>query len=60
MQTVEEPETRFILDLDVYSGGKTELADAADTLQALHGHADRLFSDAITDRLHEAMEPVEL
>ena len=51
VQTVEEPETRFILDLDVYSGGKTELADAADTLQALHGHADRL---------HEAMEPVEL
>ena len=60
MQTVEEPETRFILDLDVYSGKKTELTEAAATLEAIHGHADRLFSDAITDRLHEAMEPVEL
>lgn len=60
MKTVQEPETRFILDLDIYSGGNTELAAVAERLEALHGHADRLFSDAITDRLHEAMCPVEL
>ena len=60
MKTVQEPETRFILDLDVYAGGKTGLAAAAETLEAIHGHADRLFSDAITDVLHNAMDPVEL
>ena len=59
-QTVQEQETRFILDLDVYASGKTQLGAAAETLQQLHEHADRVFSEAITDVLHEAMEPVEL
>ena len=60
VQTVQEPETRFILDLDVYAIGNTQLGEAAETLQQLHVWADRLFSDAITDVLHEAMEPVEI
>ena len=60
LQTVQEPETRFILDLDLYSGGKIELSDVAETLERLHAHADRVFSDAITDTLHDAMSPVEL
>ncbi len=60
LQTVQEKETRFILDLDVYAVGNTALGAAADTLQQLHAHADRVFSDAITDALHAAMEPVEL
>ena len=59
-QTVQEQETRFILDLDVYAGGKTQLGAAAETLEQLHIHADRVFSDAITDVLHDAMEPVEV
>ena len=58
--TVQEKETRFILDLDVYAGGNTALGAAAETLEQLHAHADRLFSDAITDALHDAMEPVFL
>ena len=58
-QVVQEPETRFILDLDVYTTGKTQLGAAAETLEALHAHADRVFSDAITDVLHDAMEPFE-
>ena len=31
-----------------------------ETLEQLHDWADRLFSDAITDVLHDAMEPVEI
>ena len=58
LQTVQEPETRFILDLDVYSGGTTALGAAAETLEQLHAYADRFFSEAITDTLHNAMEPV--
>ena len=58
VQTVQEKETRFVLDMDVYASGNTALSAAAETLERLHEHADRLFSDAITDALHDAMEPV--
>jgi len=60
MKTVQEPETRFILDLDIYAAGNIPLNTAAETLELLHSHADQIFSDAITDLLHEAMDPVEL
>ena len=60
LQTVQDPETRFILDLDVYVGGNTALGAAAEALEQLHAHADRAFSDAITDALHDAMEPVTI
>lgn len=60
LQTVQEPETRFILDLDVYVRGNTALGAAAEMLEQLHVHADRVFSDAITDALHDAMEPVAI
>lgn len=61
VQTIQEPESRFILDLDVFStAGSIQLQDAAKTLEQLHDHADRVFSDAITNVLHEAMDPVEL
>ena len=58
IKTVQEKETRFILDLDVSSIGNTALGAAAETLEQLHAQADRLFSDAITDALHNALEPV--
>ena len=58
LQTVQEKETRFILDLDVSSTGNIALGAAADTMEQLHEHADRVFSDAITDALHDALEPV--
>ena len=59
-QTIQEPETRFVLDLDVYTTGRTQLGEAAETLEQLHDWADRQFSEAITDVLHEALEPVEI
>lgn len=60
LQTVQEPETRFIFDMDVFSAGNIPMTAAAETMELLHDHADRIFSDAITDTLHDAMEPVEL
>ena len=60
VQTVQEKQLRFILDMDLYSGGKIQLASAAGVMDAIHAHADRVFSASITDKLHEAMEPYEL
>lgn len=57
-ETVQEP--CFILDFDVYSIGNTPLGAAAETMEQLHAQADRLFSGAITDTLHNALEPVLL
>ena len=57
VQRVQENEVRFILDQDVYSIGKVKVAAVPETLNALHGHADQIFSDAITTVLHDAMEP---
>ena len=60
LKTVQEKETRFIFDQDLFVQGKVKLPEVTETLEALHGHADRIFSDAITDVLHDAMEAVEL
>ena len=60
LQTVQDPDVRFILDLDLYTGAQTKLPEVMADLSALHEHADRVFSEAITDTLHEAMSPVEV
>ena len=60
VQTIQEKETRFIFDQDIYMGEKVALAQVTDALAQLHGHADRIFSEAITDVLHDAMEAVEI
>ena len=60
LQAVQEPENRFIFDQDLFAAGKTRLPDVMGTLEELHEHADRLFSEAITDVLHDAMEAVEI
>ena len=58
LQQVQEPKPRFIFDQDLYCAGNLNLQDVPSTLGTLHDHADRLFSEAITDVLHQAMEPV--
>lgn len=60
LKTVQEKETRFIFDQDLFVQSKVKLPEVMETLEALHGHADRVFSDAITDVLHDAMEAVEV
>lgn len=50
-----DPETKFILDLDLFMGERTACTLAAAALETLHGHADRVFEGAITDTLRNAM-----
>ena len=58
LHQVQEPKPRFIFDQDLYRAGKLDIQEVPAALDSLHGHADRLFSEAITDVLHNAMSPV--
>lgn len=58
--TVKDNEVKFILDNDIFMNGKLPVAQCAPALQTVHIQADRLFAGAITQRLHEAMEPTLL
>ena len=60
VQTLRDPEVRFIFDQDIFAAGNIKLPAVMETLEELHNHADRIFSDAVTDTLHEAMGPVEI
>lgn len=60
VQTVQEPEVRFMLDLDLFFLETVRLGAAAERMETLHRNADEVFADAISDRLHGAMEPVVL
>ena len=53
----EDREVKFIFDQDLYLPGQLPLNLAAGALQTLHSQADSIFRGAITQRLHEAMEP---
>ena len=47
-----------VFSFDVYMNGKLPVAQCAPALQTIHLQADRIFAGAISERLHEAMEPV--
>lgn len=53
----QDPELKFILDFDLYMPGKLAVNLSAGALQTLHAQAWPLFRYAITDTLHDAMEP---
>ena len=53
----KDQELKFILDFDLYMPGKLALNLSAGALHTLHAQAYSLFRGAITDTLHEAMEP---
>lgn len=57
---VEDKEVKYILDLDVFMSGKVEKQHSAGALTTVHMNADRLFRGAITQTLHDAMEPEAL
>ncbi len=57
IRVIKDSEMKFILDNDVFMPGKIPVAQCAPALQTVHLQADRLFAGAITDKLHEAMEP---
>ena len=50
-------EVKFIFDQDLYMPGKIAPNLSAPALQTLHALAWAIFRDAITDELHDAMEP---
>ena len=58
--SVKDSEIKFILDNDVFMNDKLPVNQCAPALQTVHIQADRIFAGAITDRLHEAMEPEPL
>jgi uncharacterized protein (TIGR04255 family) len=60
VKVIQDNELKFILDNDVFMNGKLPVAQCAPALQTVHLQADRIFAGAITDRLHEAMEPEPL
>ena len=54
---VEDKEVRFIFDQDLFMPGKVAVNHSTGALQTLHSQADAIFRGAITDTLHDAMEP---
>lgn len=57
---VEDGEVKFIFDQDLYMNGNVPVNYAAGALETLHTQAFSIFRDAITDKLHEAMEPSDI
>ena len=53
----QDTEPKFVLDLDLYMVGNVAVNLSAGSLQTLHAQADSIFRGAITDTLHDAMEP---
>ena len=53
----QDPEVKFILDMDLVMNGKTPCTLAAAGLETLHSHANRIFEGALTDRLRQDMLP---
>ena len=52
-----DKEVKFIFDQDLYMPGQLALNLSAGALQTLHSQAFSIFRGAITDKLHEAMDP---
>lgn len=53
----EDPEVKFILDMDLSMNGNVPCTLSAGGLETLHAHATELFEGAITDRLRTALDP---
>lgn len=60
VQNNETEEICFKLDNDLFHGEKMEVDLVSDKLEYLHNRSRRLFRWSITDRLHNAMEPVQV
>ena len=56
----EDKEVKFIFDQDLYIAGNIPLNLTAAALHTLHGQAWSIFRGAITETLHEAMEPEKI
>ena len=52
-----DQEIKFIFDQDLYMPGKVPVNLSAGILQSLHSQAFSIFRGALTDTLHDALEP---
>lgn len=52
-----DQEVKFIFDQDLYMPGKVPLNLSAGVLQTLHSQAFSIFRGAVTDTLHDALDP---
>ena len=52
-----DKEVKFVFDLDLFMPGQVAVNLSAGALQTLHSQAYSLFRGAITDTLHDAMDP---
>jgi uncharacterized protein (TIGR04255 family) len=50
-------ELRYLLDIDVFMLGNIEMKHSAGALNTVHSNAGRIFRGAITETLHDAMDP---
>jgi uncharacterized protein (TIGR04255 family) len=55
-----ETEVKFIFDQDLYMAGNIPVNYSAGSLETLHSQAFSIFRGAITDTLHDALEPTEI
>lgn len=53
----QDPEVKFIFDLDLSMGGQVPCNLSAGGLETLHAHATEIFEGAVTDTLRTAMQP---
>ena len=53
----QDPESKFVFDMDLVMNGNTPCTLAAAGLETLHAHANRIFEGALTDRVRQAMMP---
>lgn len=53
----DDGEIKYIFDQDLYMPGSLPVNRSADALETLHSQAFSIFRGAITDTLHNAMEP---
>ena len=51
----QDPEVKFIFDMDLSMGGDVPCTLSAAGLETLHGHGTRVFEGAVTDRTRDAM-----
>ena len=56
----QDQEVKFIFDQDLYMPGQVPVNLSAGALQTLHAQAFSIFRGAVTDQLHEAMDPHQI
>lgn len=57
---VDDGEVKFIFDLDLYTVGNNPVNHAVSALETLHAQAFPIFRAAITDELHNALDPMPI